>query len=393
MQAPSIRAVTARVEGDEPQRARFFRSFAWGGAAICALLAVSWALQLGLWKGAGVMAAGALALGLLPGLAHRTGLRLGAHLMAGVMVGLVAFAASLRGDLPMGSLVYLVVVPPFLAYVAGARATLAWAAVAASVAGWAFWRVDTGRATYADALGTAEALARRDALETTSVVGVLALVTGVALSIERRHRAAEAERLRLVDEVSQRAADVRLGRLAASMTHELNNPLAWLTSTVAFLKQHHAEPGGPQQHGEVDEALEDLGQGVARLTTVVADLQALIHARDAGHGASVERTLRLARSLSGRDVRLQLSAAPALPAVVASEGLLAELLADLLAAGARADTQVSASVAEDRQTVRLSASPVAPVDLARAREVLSPWGATVRLEAQALHVDLARADA
>lgn len=377
----------------DPQRERFFRTFAWSGAAICGLLALSWGLQLAFWPGAGVLAAGAGALAVSPRVARRAGLGVGAHLVALVTVGLVAFTATTRGDLPMGSLAYLVVVPPFLAYVSGPRATIAWAVVSCAVAGWAFWRVATGAAVNAPALAAPGALAMRDALETTSIVGVLALVTGVVLGIERRRRAAEAERLRLAAEVNQRAADARLGRLAASVTHELNNPLAWLSSNAAFLKRHVTAQAQPEDHVEIGEALEDLGEGVARLTTVVADLQSLVHVRGADRGADVGRALRLARSLSGRDVRVRLPAEAPLPRVVASEGVLAELLADLLASGAHADTVVTAAVASGGQVVHLCASPVARVDLAHAREVLAPWGAAVRLDAHGLELDLKLAQA
>jgi signal transduction histidine kinase len=89
--------------------------------------------------------------------------------------------------------------------------------------------------------------ARREALE--------------KLAVAERHRA-QSEKLATV------------GRLAASVMHEINNPLAFVRSNLDFIKTEVlAQPLGPQVRAELEEVLAETRTGLLRIQQIVADLK------------------------------------------------------------------------------------------------------------------------
>ncbi len=78
-----------------------------------------------------------------------------------------------------------------------------------------------------------------------------------------------------------------LGRLAAGVAHEINNPLAWMGSNVHFVQEALAKmeaKGSAHGLGELQQALADVVDGVARVRAIMGGLEQL-----AGTAGGAER--------------------------------------------------------------------------------------------------------
>jgi C4-dicarboxylate-specific signal transduction histidine kinase len=143
-----------------------------------------------------------------------------------------------------------------------------------------------------------------------------------------------------------------VGRLAAGLAHEIGNPLGAITGYVAVARSR-LPPGAD---ADLADALERIDAAAARIDLTVRDL--LDFARPSAVavvpidlGAALDATLRLARVQPRfRQVELAVDLPPDLPAVLADEHHLAQVLLNLLlnagdamdgsgrvAVGARAD--------------------------------------------------------
>jgi signal transduction histidine kinase len=85
---------------------------------------------------------------------------------------------------------------------------------------------------------------------------------------------------RTVAEAALREAvrSAAIGRLAAGLAHELDNPLAWMGSNVHFVQQALTEleaRGAAAGLGELRQALTEVVDGVDRVRALVAGLQDL----------------------------------------------------------------------------------------------------------------------
>jgi signal transduction histidine kinase len=138
------------------------------------------------------------------------------------------------------------------------------------------------------------------------------------------HRRAQSEKLAL------------LGKLAASVVHEINNPLAYLRSNLFFLQEQLALPAAQCDRHEVEQVLEEMRTGLERLQCIVADLRG--YARVEGGDEPTECSLadvvgdaaRLA-SLKLRHVaRLEVEVPAHLPPVHAVRRRLTQVLLNLL---------------------------------------------------------------
>ncbi|XXF77546.1 ATP-binding protein [Myxococcaceae bacterium GXIMD 01537] len=148
---------------------------------------------------------------------------------------------------------------------------------------------------------------------------------------------AESERLRLLAE-RQRSDVERLvvvGRLAAGVAHEINNPLAYVKSNLKFLEEELLRAQAPMDREELFQLLEETQQGVLRIQQIVTDLRQF--SRDSGgteEECSVDAALAEAHRLA--NVRLHslgetvLEVAPGLPRVCLGQRQLVQVMVNLL---------------------------------------------------------------
>ncbi|MDP2270330.1 MAG: histidine kinase dimerization/phospho-acceptor domain-containing protein [Archangium sp.] len=375
------------VSLEQQQRTEFLRSLSRVGTTFALLLVPGYALGLHFYAGALSLILAALIFALLPWIARRTSIAVSAHLAALAFTGGVSIFAFVRGDLPLGALVFLILSPVVLAYLVGPKAAMGWALVGVIVIGVVLWRVETGRAHTLPQLETPEALAQKNGFEAFGLIGMLLLMTSMALSVDRRRRVVEQERLRLLKELNERAAGARLGRLASGVAHEINNPLAWMTSGLSFLQERFSSDPDP----EVGEVIGDVVQGAQRLAVIVSDLQAVSY-RDTlpTDAADPVRVLRIVKSLAtaevGRRGVLKVETPAHLPRIRGNEGALAELLLELVLDSTSKDVLLNAESLEGRVVFLLS--PVIATEFDRARSMLSTWGGGVEVIAGVARLSL-----
>ena len=121
--------------------------------------------------------------------------------------------------------------------------------------------------------------------------------------LQRQH--AEAERL------------ATLGRLAAGVAHEINNPLAFVSANVGFVSKASTEHRFATAAPELDEVLAETEEGLSRIARIVEDLTEL--ARPASQAqescdpaASIETAVRIAsvRAKGIASFNVEVSASP-----------------------------------------------------------------------------------
>jgi two-component system NtrC family sensor kinase len=183
-------------------------------------------------------------------------------------------------------------------------------------------------------------------------------------------RRAEAERERRIAELqalNARLGEARLqllqsdklaaiGQLAAGVAHELNNPLAYVKSSLfavdecveALLAAPRAPawPGEPASdldpvRAELRQTLAEAREGIDRVVRVVGDLRAFAHA-DTGHWERsdlhdiVDRALRIVTGATGAKVRLARAFAAEAPRVRCRPSQLEQVFMNLLVNAAQA---------------------------------------------------------
>ena len=350
---------------DRAERRRFVAGFGRIAALVAGAFAISHAVGLGYAPSATALAVGACVFLVLPAIARRVGDRLTGHLVGALISGLVMFVASLRGDLPLGALVFLPLVPMLVQYLSGARAAAAWAGVCATITLACLWRVETGRAVTIEPLTRPAMIAQRNALEAASVVAVLVLMTALSVSLDRRRRRVEQLRSGKLSE--------RVRRLTASIAHELNNPLAWMTSTTAFLQKKLAEPRTAELDGELHECATDLVDGTRRLVQLSDDLRALGPEATRIDSGDPHRVVRLVKSLVGvTSDRSHVEIEGELPRVGVSEGPLTEVLVELLLYGAEQGGSPTLTVSREEQHVIFSLVGLAGLEADLIADMLGP---------------------
>ncbi|MEJ7709783.1 MAG: ATP-binding protein [Pyrinomonadaceae bacterium] len=146
-----------------------------------------------------------------------------------------------------------------------------------------------------------------------------------------RKMAGDIERLRALNEQLMRAEKLAAaGTLAAGVAHEVNNPLASISSLIQILQQKpHLEP-------ETSEMLRLISSQIARITRVLRDMMDFARTRPAARTAlniraTIEASLRLASfDKSFQRLQLRTEFAPQLPLVQADADQLQQVFLNIL---------------------------------------------------------------
>ncbi|MBJ6765686.1 response regulator [Myxococcaceae bacterium JPH2] len=156
--------------------------------------------------------------------------------------------------------------------------------------------------------------------------------------------------------LAERMASV--GTLAAGVAHEINNPLAYVTSNLSYLWERLAQPALPAEHlGELRQVVAEALEGAGRVRTIVRDLRTFSRTDEEHHGpvnvhSAVEGALRLVRNEMQHRARLVCSLEPVL-AVHGNEGRLVQVLVNLLVNALQAFPERPA----EENRIRVSARP------------------------------------
>lgn len=141
--------------------------------------------------------------------------------------------------------------------------------------------------------------------------------------------------------LTERLASV--GTLAAGVAHEINNPLAWITSNLHYaieeitrLNTEHR----PLSLDEVNEALKDARTGADRVSTIVRDLKLFSRAQDETNSlVDVRRVLESSITMARNEIRHRAQLERRfedVPAVKGNEGKLSQVFLNLLINAAHA---------------------------------------------------------
>jgi PAS domain S-box-containing protein len=176
-----------------------------------------------------------------------------------------------------------------------------------------------------------------------------------------------------------------LGRLAAGVAHEINNPAAFLMLGLEHVVRVFSDGGSsPEQRAETLQLLGQLTDALQRIATIVRDLRLFAGPVQARAGAapvasdvasSVRSALTLTRSQLVERARLTLDLAP-VPAVRIEQGRLVQVVVNLLVNAAQAIAKQGAGEhriaigtraqgSEVLIEVTDSGSGIAPADLGR----------------------------
>ncbi|WP_224371331.1 sensor histidine kinase [Hyalangium versicolor] len=165
------------------------------------------------------------------------------------------------------------------------------------------------------------------------------------------HRRAQSEKL------------ATIGRLAASVAHELNNPIAYVRSNLGFIERE-VQRLPLESMPELREAFQDVSTGVERVRQIVSDLQSFSR-MDATEEPMrctlpdvVKDAARLASVRLKSVARLEVEMPPELPEVFVVRRRLAQVLLNLLVNAGDALESVRGAEGEVRVHARLEGSTV-----------------------------------
>ncbi|MEN0063875.1 MAG: ATP-binding protein [Myxococcota bacterium] len=153
--------------------------------------------------------------------------------------------------------------------------------------------------------------------------------------LETQRRESELAEIRAKSDAKLQQAErfASLGRLAAAVAHEINNPLSYVQGNLSYTARELRDPN-------LQEALEDALEGVDRIRHIVKDLQGLSRPpEDRNPEADIHRTIRSAVAIASAHLRakarLTVSTAPRLYAAC-DEPRLSQAILNLLINSAQA---------------------------------------------------------
>jgi PAS domain S-box-containing protein len=161
--------------------------------------------------------------------------------------------------------------------------------------------------------------------------GAVVGVTGVALDVTARRRA-EAERRQAEGHLALLERLAAVGRLAAGVAHEINNPLTYVLTSLDAAAERLAGPGADPG---LRELVEEARGGAARVRAIVGDLRTFGRVREDASGAcpvgaAAEAALAMVRNEIRHRARLEVEIDRG-PRAAIAEGRLAQVLVNLLA--------------------------------------------------------------
>lgn len=165
--------------------------------------------------------------------------------------------------------------------------------------------------------------------------------------------------------MSERMASI--GTLAAGVAHEINNPLAFISANLTFVRDELATAGISVPQAVCD-ALEDTESGAARIAAIVRDLKSMSRPQDQSDGEvhHLRPILELAARMAATEVRHRarytIDLAPA-PLVRASASKLGQVFLNLIVNAAQAIAEGSAAANEVRVVLRASDDGYAVVEV------------------------------
>jgi len=193
------------------------------------------------------------------------------------------------------------------------------------------------------------------ALLLSPVAGLVAWVVFVTARGLREARLVLAERQEKLL-IATRLASV--GRLASGVAHEINNPLAWVTSNLRFAVETVAVAERTERdEAELREALEESLQGALRISSIVKAMRSLgspgegREPEDVDVRAELRNALQLAQDQLTERARLEVDLPEALPPARARNHELGRVFLNLLLNAAQA---IPAGKAADNR-IRVSA--------------------------------------
>jgi signal transduction histidine kinase len=101
--------------------------------------------------------------------------------------------------------------------------------------------------------------------------------------------------------VTERMAS--MGRLAAGVGHEINNPLTYALGNIEGLIEAAERPSGPALASDVVERLQEARDGLLRIRVIVRDLQTLARADEAYSEVDLQQVLDQAIQIAAAELR------------------------------------------------------------------------------------------
>jgi signal transduction histidine kinase len=177
---------------------------------------------------------------------------------------------------------------------------------------------------------------------------LLSAIERTLLVVERRHlqtALAESERL------------AALGTLAAGVAHEINNPLSYVLSNIAYAARVvSGDAPAEREKTELRKALAEAEEGCVRIRTIVRDLQLFARPTDEEtRPVDVRRVLDSSVALAAHELRQRARVVKEygeVPLVDANEGRLGQVFINLLVNAAQAIPEGEAEKNEIRLSVR-----------------------------------------
>lgn len=153
------------------------------------------------------------------------------------------------------------------------------------------------------------------------IVGAIGVSTDITERLRLQARVAESERL------------AAMGRLAASVGHEINNPVAFAIEAVRLAREA-AAGGEAALRAKLDALLDDAAAGLERVRLITRDLKVFARADEDGRGPqdldrAIAAAAKMVATRTGPHARLEIATA-ARATVIADETRLVQIFVNLI---------------------------------------------------------------